>query len=384
MKNIFKTLLLGITSITLLTSISSCNKSNDDKKDSEENVIDNVYVKKGADIASKKSEYEVLNYNELNSFTKLYDGIFIIFQLKSDAYIDTITFMQEGSEVSNLYYGAGIFNSLTTSYEELEDETYGALEAKDNIEIIVDSNYTKNNYFYFYVKCYCQYSNIKINIAKEKANTKGAFDNYINVSNQKYKLSDAMTNTGLNISNGDYIIVPIRENVTIKNIKLSLKLKIMYYTGFGSGDYIWRNKLEEDNFKEWSGYNKSSNYYGFEYEFNYDLQFNTFISNVKSRNKSDIESLDYLNTYKENSFTDTKFDYDNSKEYMISNLNYTAKVSDYLILDISKTIDAKASYKYIYQVPFGPQEEITSNYNFYDSYWHISISNISNLEIDYE
>ena len=193
-----------------------------------------------------------------------------------------------------------------------------------------------------------------------------------------------MTNTGLNISNGDYIIVPIRENVTIKNIKLSLKLKIMYYTGFGSGDYIWRNKLEEDNFKEWSGYNKSSNYYGFEYEFNYDLQFNTFISNVKSRNKSDIESLDYLNTYKENSFTDTKFDYDNSKEYMISNLNYTAKVSDYLILDISKTIDAKASYKYIYQVPFGPQEEITSNYNFYDSYWHISISNISNLEIDYE
>jgi len=375
---------LGIFALTsAITLMTSCSNANDAKK---ETAIDEVYIKKGSSIAEKTSEYEKIQYNELEKYDKLSDGIFVIFKLKANVYIDTVTFSQKGATNTTIAYKAGV--SSTFTYNDYEDDdtrdTYGSINVSSNNEIIIDDNYLMNEYFYFSLNSYCQYSDIKINYSSEKPKTDDVFSKYAKVGDTNFKLSDLKSSNGIAFErrNSD-IIIPINRNIKIKNISLSLKLYVIYHP-FGGSDYTHYTSLTEDNFKNWSNYNNTSSAYDFTYTVDYNLSLNTFISNVKSTKKADVESLDYLNTYKEKVFNDNTFDYTNSKNYETESLDYNAKDGDYLIINFNEVLVATASYKYIYQVPFMTEEIKTSNYTFYEGEWMFYITNISDFEIEYE
>lgn len=371
MNKLLKKFFVTITSLIFLFILTSCKSGgSEEKTEIKEDVIDTVYIKRGDYIADERSEYIEIKYDELNNFSKLYSGIFVIFKLKSDVYIDTITFHQEGGTDTNFTYQAGTNNSLTSYTGYVDYETKGTIDLKSDNEIIIDNKYENNKYFYFSISSYCQYSNIKINYSKEKQDIDDALGKYVRIGYQNYKLSE-LTN-GKEIEGAYSILIPINKEIKIKNIHLSLKLSTKS-SSLSMDNYV--NKIDATNVDEWySEYTNLNSNHDLNYTIEHNATFGTFLSNVKSTSKGSIESLDYLNTYKDNIFSSNVFNFESSKQYEINNLNLNAKKGDYLIINISNDLSVLASYKSGYD---------TTHDNSYFT-WYVKVDNISNLQIDYE
>lgn len=222
MKKVFKKVLL-FTSIFMITFIfvacgSKKNKDVNETTKEKINEIEKVYIKKGQNIGKNKSEYLEMDFGELKSFKKLYDGLFLIFKPKSDIYIHNISFSVAGNDSETISYELGSYSSLTSYYSDvLYDDTYETIKLNQENNIIVEKQYISTQYFYFSLSLYCEYSNIIIDYSKEEYKTNEAFDYYFTLNDANYNLSDLKSDNGINIYNYGNNYIP---RVIIQEIKM--------------------------------------------------------------------------------------------------------------------------------------------------------------------
>lgn len=367
--------ILGILAgIMCIGALASCQTG----KEAENPAIETVYMKKGNHIAKNRTEYDETPYKELASFEKLLDGIYLSFKPKYDIYIHTISIDVEGSTDNLALYSCGSSSSLTDEYGKgIGYDFMDEINLKKSNKIIIEKKYSSSDYFYFAMDDYCQYSNIQIDYSKEKNQSDTELDYFATLNNGNVNIQELESSTGCTKKYyriGGDIIIDIRKNIDIKNISLSLLLEVKRkdWQDYATNAVPIR-KISDDNLNDWYP-EKRSDCYNFSYSIDSTITFSCFLSNVRNKNKSTIESLDYLNTYTEKSLTETNFDYTKAKNYTID-FNQKAKDGDYLIISFNYELVIDTTY--YYNSFFGETSAKT------ELYFLLSEYTVSNLKISY-
>lgn len=224
----------------------------------------------------------------------------------------------------------------------------------------------------------------QIQLFKGKTTTDKEFDYYTTLNGSNIELNELENELGKTKNESQLnMIININKDIKINKISLSLIIEAIRanYSGFSSyltplSDATPVKTITTDNADKWYPIYQSKNGYNLNYTIDSKINFSCFLTNVRSTYKGNIESLEYLNTYTEKSFTDTKFNYENKIDYTID-FNQNAKAGDYLVLSFNFEMTMDTSFEHYFMLGKTLKDEDKL-------YFTMNEYNISNFKIDYE